>query len=102
MIEKNFNPVLALRDIRIWLLEFWDLIARKVLPHPIAPPDAVNLSSEDLAGIKIKRNFNRLARLHVFQVLLKVGREHIAVGVDDSDVRNGSRIGYWPKGQLDV
>src|SRR5271163_4258798 len=41
IIEKNFHRVLALGDVRIGLLEFWNLVARKVLSDAIAPPDTV-------------------------------------------------------------
>ena len=69
----------------VWrrLLEFWDVVARQVLAHAIAPPDAVDLSGEDLSRIKAERDLNPLARPHVFEVLLVEGREHVTVCLRD-------------------
>src|ERR1700741_961065 len=82
-VKNDLHGVLALRNIGCRLLEFRNFIARKILTHAIAAPDAVNFSREDLTGIKVKSNFHRPAGTHVLEVLLVVGCKHVAVSIDD-------------------
>ena len=104
IVEKNFGRVLALGEVRIQRLEFRDLVARKILPHAVRLPDAVNLPRKDLARIKVERNLDRLARFHVFQVLLKIGRQHIAIGVRDQrrDAADAIDAGHHARTNLKV
>ena len=87
-----------------WLLEFWNFVARQVLPHAITPPDAVDPSCEDLPRVEIEGNLDRLPRPHVFEVLLKEGREHIAIGFRDQgrDSADANDPGHHSRADLQI
>jgi len=81
IVQDDLDRVLALGDGRSRLLKPGNLIGRQILSQPVASPDAVDFAGEDLAGIQVERDLDGLTWLHVFEVLLEEGREHIAVGV---------------------
>src|SRR5271166_6606288 len=83
VVEDDLRRVLALRDGRRARLVFGDLVARQILPFAVGPPDAVHLAGEYLTGIEVERHFDWLAGLDVFEVLLEVGGEQVAIGVRD-------------------
>src|SRR5277367_4263112 len=83
IVDDDLHRVLALRDSRRRRLVFGDLIARQILPFAVGLPDAVDVALEDLAGIEIERDLDELTWAHVFEVLLEIGREQVAVGTRD-------------------
>src|SRR5271165_4146380 len=63
IVEENLYGVLTLGDVGIRygkqsclpLPQFGNLVARQILSHPVATPDAVDLACEYLAGIEVER-----------------------------------------------
>ena len=80
IVQDNLHCVLALRNIRRRFLKLGNFVAWEILSYPVASPDAVDLPGEDLAGIKVERDFDGLTGPHVFEALLEEGREHVTVG----------------------
>src|SRR5712664_1064111 len=74
---------IALGNIWRRRLEFRNVVAWQILSYTIAAPDAVHSSTENLTGIKVECNFDGLARLHIFEVLLEICCEQIAVCIRD-------------------
>src|SRR5208337_1773658 len=77
IVEEDLHTVLALRDVGVLRKELRDLVARQILSDAIGLPDAVDPASENLPGIEVEGDLDRLPRLHVFEVLLKIGREQV-------------------------
>ena len=83
VIHTYLHGVLPLGNIWGRRLEFRNVVAWQILSYAIAAPDAVHSPTEDLTGIKVECNFDRLARLHIFEVLLEICCEQIAVCIRD-------------------
>src|SRR4249919_3234254 len=103
--QKDLHSVLALRNVGRRRLKFWNFITGEVLTNSIASPNTVNLPGEDLTGIKIKGQLDRLSPSHVLEVLLVVGCEHIAIGVHNQrrDSANPVNAGHhsWADLRID-
>ena len=63
-IQKDLHGVLALRNVGRRRLKFWNFIAGEVLTNSIASPNTVNLPGEDLTGIEIEGQLDRLSGPH--------------------------------------
>src|SRR5208283_1781639 len=72
IVEQNLDPILALRDVRAYGMELRDLVALQILGEAVGLPDGVDATSEDLPGIEVESDFDRLAGAHVFEVFLEV------------------------------
>jgi len=72
VIHTYLHGVLPLGNIWGRSLEFRNVVAWQILSYAIAAPYAVHSPTEDLTGVKVECNFDRLTRLHIFEVLLEV------------------------------
>src|SRR6476620_5009353 len=79
VVKPNFHGVLPLGHIWRRLLEFRDVVAWQILSYAITAPDALHSPTEDLTGIEVECNFDRLTRLHIFEVFLEKCCKQVAV-----------------------
>jgi hypothetical protein len=103
-IEKYLDCILVLAEQRVSFMKFWQFDVRQVLPSPAAPPDAVDLACEDLAGIKVERYFDWLPRPNIFKGLLKKRGKHVAIRFNDKsrDPANSQCAGHHARADLQI
>src|SRR6266699_6276401 len=104
VVKPYFHGVLPLGNIWRRLLEFRNVVAWQILSYAIAAPDVVHGPPEDLAGIRVECNFDRLARLHIFEVLLEISCEQIAVCIRNKggDAADPKCAGHHSRADLKV
>src|SRR4029079_9540344 len=104
VVKPYLHGVLPLGNIWGWSLEFRNIVAWQILSYAIAAPDAVHDAAEDLTGIKVECNFDRLARLHIFEFLWEICGEQIAVCIRNKggDAADPNCAGHHSRADLKV